>query len=70
MPSASTTGNPDNEAAIRGSKELLPPISLEMRAVAFLPVNSSMALNALKDCKSLTFSIPTVGAPMPPTQII
>jgi len=42
----STTGNPDSDAGMRGSRELLPPISLEIIAVAFLPVKSSIARKA------------------------
>ena len=38
MPSASTTGSPARAAGISGSTELLPPISLEMSAVARSPV--------------------------------
>ena len=35
--SASTMGRRAMEAGMMGSRELLPPISLEMRAVAFSP---------------------------------
>ena len=46
MPSASTTGSPATAAGISGSSELLPPISLEIMAVAFSPVHFSIARSA------------------------
>ena len=68
MPSPSTTGNPAFAAVSIGSIEFDPPISAEMIEETLIPAASSTPRSARRHSSPcLIFSIPTTGAPMPPT---
>ena len=69
MPSPSTTGRPAVAAVRIGSIELEPPISAEMSAATLTPAASSTPRSARRHSSPcLIFSMPTTGAPMPPTE--
>ncbi len=71
MPSASTMGRCMAAAQVMGSMPFPPPISPAMSAATWCPVrNSSSSLSRSPSLPFSSFSMLTVGAPMPPHGMI
>ncbi len=71
MPSPSMTGRPACAAVMIGSMALEPPISAEIVAAKVMPLVASTARMARRHSSPCSnFSLPTSGAPIPPTSLI